>query len=461
MKTIFRISTILLCLSVFSCKDRIEYTDYINLSRVSYTFDAKGSDTISIKVSAGSEWSVQNDNDWIFLLDRVEDSVKIAVSENGVEGMRNGILTFRSGDAVSELSISQLPLHFEGIMIDFPPAAKGAVSPNGKYAAYMNTEMDLVTGEYRYYGLKINLETGETEEIASELYDGYQAYDEVMAISDDGRTMIYAHTMNVTYALFRDGEKVELTMPDGYFTIYLAALSADGQTVVGNLLSSTDYKAYPAIWRNGEVEILEIPEVSAGNYELQQGVYVRGCSADASVIYGSEWDMQGLIYYKDGKMFYPGLDYAEGEYPAVDRIFKYAAYFSISPGGRYIGAAYGNYIQDPSLPKLTYPVVVDTETNTCKIFETEEVIDADALTVNDEGVVFGGSPSTGMVYGYVFDMDNGTYTDISSWMKEKEGVEISDKLLIQYNVGNVYYGMKMLATGVGSSYPQFVLVAKR
>ena len=144
-----------------ACTNESSNTGYINISRTSYTLNGNGKDSCVINVESDTEWEMGIHDEWISATRAGGDSVIIKASANETESIRSGSVAFLSKNASCEMIVEQTPKSFTGKMINFPLTARGAISPNGKYAAYLNSTINMETSEYTYYGVKINLETME------------------------------------------------------------------------------------------------------------------------------------------------------------------------------------------------------------------------------------------------------------------------------------------------------------
>lgn len=469
MKTIFK--AILFTVAAFalsvSCTEEIKKTitetdPYINLSRLSYTFNSEDDRAVDVIVATNLEWTLENENDWINVRNS-NDTVFVSVAKNESVDSRSGKLIFHTDEMDAEFIVEQLP-HYElpnARMYKFPLNAKGALSPSGKYAAYIYWELNLITNVYTYYGKKINLETEEVTDFEVEQYNDYgQYYTLVNAISDDGRTMILGDDLNTTYDVYYDGEKVNMNIPSEYKVPMYAAVSADGSVIVGTVMKTVGYGFVPVRWTNGELEVLESPKYSCTGELLTNGVIVRGCSRDGSIIYGSDWDTQGVIYWKNDRMFYPGLDYAEGS--EINRAYMYAAYFAMSPNGKYIACNYGPFYCDPGT-QVNKATLISTETGDLETLDPG--YDVTGMTANDNGVVFGGTPAMGTSESLVFDFESGNASAISGWMKENYDINLKDTQIITYvtdnDKSNVFYGYEFKVSAVGTLCPPFVLVVNK
>lgn len=427
--------------AVQGCSEGTTETTFLNLSRTAYTFPASGSDSIVICVESNMEWEMIKEAEWVTAYRTGEDSVVVKAYANTSEEIRTGQITFTAGNITQSVHLEQLQNSFTGLLIDFPlsDVRGGAMSPNGKFAAAVYSE--IISGDdWAYYGIKVNMETGETEEIPVPTAPTGDPYIMIQAISDDGETLIYGNTMAAQYAAYRNNELVDLEIPEGYLEhpSLLAALSSDGSVIVGSIQVPGGGPHKPAKWTDGKLEILPSPEENAYGEPLINGVIVRGCSADGQILYGSEWDQHGLIYWIGNEMFYPGREYAQ-ERSVIE---CYAEYYCISPNGRWIASTFAD----------ASPVRVDTKTHEVEFFDGYGC----GITVTDDGLVFGCPTTMAVTSGCVFDFDNGTTYGISEYMQNVHGLDLSDNRIIQYRApgGKAYLGYRNIT---GSRYQNFVL----
>ena len=441
-----------------ACTNESSNTGYINISRTSYTFNGNGKDSCVINVESDTEWEMEVHDEWISATRAGGDSVIIKASANETESIRSGSVAFRSKNASCEMIVDQTPKSFTGKMINFPLTARGAISPNGKYAAYLNSTINMETSEYTYYGVKINLETMEETSIPALRSDMTQYYYiNIQAISDDGRTIILGNEGNMEFAVMVDGEFIEMPLPEGYRNPAYQNMSADGSVIIGFAqLVDDNWNPYrPIAWRNGDAEILEVPEVNATGQSLGMGVMARACSSDGSVIYGSEWDYNSTVYWKDGQMHYPGLEYAEvvSDWGDCSRPIIMGERFNLSHDGRYLVQMY--LTSDPSGNKSYSAAYVDTETGELKIFDSG----VSPITVRNDGLAFCGNSNFQMTGGMVMNLNTGEAVSSSEWFKSEYGINIANTFIVQQvgENGNMA-GVRAIITGLGITYRPFYIV---
>lgn len=437
-----------------SCNTSDKRDDYVSLSMLSYTFSGTTTDTVMIGVSSSVEWNCESDSDQFIAEKAGRDSARIISAPNMTGDILSGNIVFTAGTASTGFRVDRLPRHFEGSFVDYPPMSGGCISRNGKFAGYVNTEQ--IDGKYVYTAFRINLETGEIIEVQG--IDQNGNHKEMSAISDDGR--LYVVRSYNTY-VFYDGEEIDMFVPEGYRGPIVESISADGSVLVG-YLSDSQNLYQPVKWTSfgAECELLERPDDNAGGTGVYPGSMARGCSADGSVVYGSEWKFYGLIYWRDGRMFNPGIDYADISYddkgsPLVGRIKMGPDVMKISPNGKYIAASYivqADYAGE-------YPVLINTETGGMDFLEKVKGFAASAVT--DDGLVFGYSPTFGMTTGCVLDFEGRKTIAISDWFKSEYGIHVGDDRIVMYHpCDNVFWGSKPVAGGTGMLYPDWHLVIK-
>ncbi len=369
--------------------------------------------------------------------------------ENNAEEQRTGSVKFANGTAEATFNVSQLPAMFRSSFREFDNSVMGALSKNGRYYAYLrvyNVGGDVFDDEC----FVIDFTTGDTTEIDLETPpEGNETYDSVGAISDDGRTLIIENKMGVVADIYIDGGRTPLSCQPGYSRPWPTGMSADGSVIVGScsIDDAEFYKVAPCKWVNGEQTILDMPELNAGGLPLENGVYLRGCSSDGSVIYGSEWDSFGLVYYKDDRMFNIGVDNSEAVntgtgIEVVTNPYLEASYNNVSHNGKWIVCNY-------RLDGVVYPFRVDTETGSFEYLESAR--DCGTATVTDDGIVFGYSPATNAAYGVVIDFNAGTTETIDAWMERVHGITVSsDRWIDQVgDNGKSFAGKKISVTPLG------------
>lgn len=412
-----------------SCTEN-QNTDSLWTSISSYTFGSKGGEKIGISVKSSGEWTVQPSADWIITETINKDSLVISANANETGEYRNGTVTVTSGTAVSEILIEQMDDRFNGLIVDLPftPIYGAAISNNGRYVAGVIHEL-VGADEWKRTPLVIDLQTGEKTYLEpSEKYLGVQA------ISDDAKTIVFTDVPNALCYLNIDGQEQEIILPEGCRNPGISAMSADGSIMVG--YCQREYFNLPIKWINGEPEILDYPTDTPSGFELTNGCMARGCSADGNVIYGSEWDSFGFMYWIEGDLNYISRDIAEpdGE-NLVPTLVLFAENLNISNNGNYIGLSYGT-----AWEKI--PVVLDTRKGEYSVIEN--ISDGSGLGASDNGYIFCGSPSVGNLYGHVYDINTNTTYSTSEFFKDKYGITLSDdRIITKTNTSNtVFFGLR-------------------
>lgn len=463
-KIILLFSLMIILLS--SCEKEVLYNDYVKLSVTSFTFDPQSSQSVEVDVvtNNSAEWSVVlEEGDWVNY--SVEPGKIIITAENneGAES-RTAVLSVISGKAKSKINLNQLPFGFTGRLVDFPMASVGGVSRNGLYAGYVNQEYDINTDKFNYTCKVYNTETGEITEyevptITS--WDGSMTnnkFSGISCISDDGKTIMFSHSGQARTLIKKDGvDYDDLSLPEGFINPNPEYFSSDASVIVGSCRMVSESMPVPVVWRNGTPEILEIPEfVANGDPMSINGVYARGCSDDGSVVYGSEWKLFGLIYWKNGEMFDIGAKYAEdlGD-RKVALIQTHSSTTNISPNGKFI-AAYFNANGSGALGAEYYPVVVDTETGEATIYrEYHGYMGVHAM--NDGTIFVAKQMATNGAS--VIDYKTGELKSVTDWAKERYGLMLSDNRFIDYISADeqVLYGTKLISGGTSVLTPGWFL----
>ena len=450
--TTYAITILALLLVLPSCNKEAGL-DYINLSVVEYTFDYTGDDSVAVVVETNAgEWEAVPSKDFIHVR-KAGDTAYIRVDENNTENSLGGKILFSAGTAKSDLAVYQIPALFRGTFMDFWPTRKGSISKNGKYLAYVNTFL-INENDFDDECFVLDFETGEVREIELEIPSIGGIYDHVFAISDDGRVLIIGSESGVTNELYVDGIRTPVSCRPGYSSPWITGMSADGNVIVGGCVEdgSVYNAAVPCKWVNGEHVILDMPERDAAGNPLWNGVYLRGCSADGSVIFGSEWNTFGLVYYKDEKLHNVGIENSEaGSDGSVKSIiYIHASYGNISNSGRYITAIY-------TKDGVDYPALVDTETGIFRYMES--AANCGGAAVTDDAVVFGFTPTMLSSSGFVSDFNTGVTESLSEWMRRVHGISISDNRWVERisSDGKTMQGRKVRTSALGTQFPHWFI----
>ena len=431
-------------------------SEYLNLSVNGYTFGWAGSDTLRVEVMTNAgEWTAEPDNPAI-KAEKDGDEAVITMQPNETSEYVSGTVTFTAGGLTRELYVDQMPKSYDGLLRDFPLSGSVAMSPNGKYIAYMT--QTLVEGDtYKFEPWLLDTETGELKLLEEPPYVGMGMtnYDGFRCISNDARYIVFENNGEAVNAMTIDGEVYDIKTPDGYVDAKIEAMSGDGSVWVGFVKMENVVGYYPCRWIDGEPEILDRPEFMIdGVTPVFAGTMARGCSDDGSIIYGSEWDNMLLVYWKDGQLVNIGQENGEivssGELIQASGLKSESQNTSISPDGRYVGCKYGIGGTNGAVPAL-----VDTQTGRYQTMD----FDGTVLTIGPDGTVFGASPSFGVSQGWVLDFDNNTSVALEDWLQQEHGITINGGRMITdvSSDGKVLLGYRMEVGAMGASYPYWFI----
>lgn len=463
ISTILRAACLLAAAAAAGCASK-EESSQIYTSYSSYTFAAHES-TLRIDVTSNRTWTVEEDADWLEVTTTEADFAILKALENESGSDRSTVVVFRADGAEARVNIGQTAKTYSGKFVDVTEYDTPVFSRNGKYYAtysleYLSDGMTAVTTP-----IIVNAFTGESRQI-----EGSSEYQRVAAVSDDGR--IVAIDLNNGgmggTAVEIDGQIQTLEVP-GYSSATVSAMSSDGSVMVGYAMDMANWSFVPVKWTDMQPEILELPQTNSAGQPLSNGAMARGCSGDGSVIYGSEWDYLGLVYWKGNELFFPGKDFAElkevitenwwgdkEEITVICTIQKTAEPYSISENGRYIAATFYDYDinEDKEIvAELNYPVIVDTESGDAHVIRTSNT-NAAGVTADNDGLCFGGSPAMGITEGFVFDFRSGSATGMSEWMMNTYGVFIeNNRMVVNISAGaEVISGWKVAESLLGTNY---------
>lgn len=456
MKRIFNYLFILMTatLAFTACDDDDEApvaADKLETSITSYTFDS-AEESVSVEINSNVEWECTAGISWL-KVEKVDDSHAVISAEaNPNVDIRQGEVTFMGGAEKVIIAIDQLGRKFNGRFEELQGCRnEAAMSWNGKYViavwskGYDDSGMEIQTA------LKINTETGEREEID---LNGLYCTGAVF-ISDDGNTFMLNDSGNMQCYMFKDGQRVDIPklsdMP-ATALYFVQAASADGSIMVG-YCSYYDQELWigqyrPVRWVNGVPELLPMPETNVKGGELLTGCMARGCSADGSIIYGSEWDDHGLMYWVNGELNFAGKDNIgeDGGFPIVD-----SNNYSISANGRFIATAYAG-------PDYSHvPVYVDTETGKMGIIPN--IADGTSLSATDDGTIFVGEGFMGPSKGSVYSVETGELRPLAEWLLSEKGVALSgDRQIHRVSQdGKVFWGFHPVPSLLGAAFVPFYL----
>lgn len=440
MKKIYAILLGSLMLFLTSCTEVELFNDYMKVSINSYTFDGSGEDSIAVTVESEEEWTAALDDNWVSM--RTEgNKIILKADRNNKNKGRNTTLTLTTVNDQKTVLLDQLPYCFNGVFID--DIGKGAISRNGRYFAYMKVIQD--TREGKIY----DFQEGTVTDFEIPLADGKRYFNEVKAISDDGRTMIFYLSGVSVAKVYRDGKPLEMKLPEGYSKPNYQALSADGNITVGYCVAPKPARPFDyvgTIWRNGEPEFIELTEQDTTLTGQQiKSIIPRGCSADGSVVYIHIRTDNTLAYYKDGKFVNIALMTGsvikdkESNRVWINALTMSAQQTSISQNGKYIASSMEN--------KQTgecYAAIANTEDNTVKVFKDNP--SSCGMAVSDEGIMFGATPDRGIENGLVYDINSDEGVSVDEWFSENLGVTLSkNRAITSFSPDfKTFYGMELL-----------------
>ena len=212
-----------------------------------------------------------------------------------------------------------------------------------------------------------------------------------------------------------------------------------------------NFTTFPCKWVNGEHIILDMPETDAIGWPMTNGVYLRGCSADGSVIFGSEWQTFGVVYYKDDRLYNIGIENSEAEGESVPTIiYMQASSHNMSPSGKYFGATY-------RLDGVDYPCRINTQTGTFEYLENAANCGGSCAT--DDGLLFGCTPTYMATSGVVCDFNAGTTESLSDYMQRVHGLNVSNDRWVEQisSDGRAMGGRHYTFTALGAQYPYWFM----
>jgi hypothetical protein len=423
---------------ISSCK-KDESADLIRLDLEQYTFPPEGGKR-SFKVQAAAGWTALSDSvEWL-LTSKSESELILEAKPNSASDIRTAIFTLKSGVASKTLRIEQIAneAYPRYARIDhFSPAV---ISPSGNYIG------GLIYNTFRddYTPVVINILSGLQIEYSSQRLN-YDANAYPVAIADNGTMIMNFDDYFYSYPL-ADNQPKAIAAPQGATSILVYAISADGSTMVGASFFTNPMQYRPTKWINGQPQIMPMPRDNCFGEALSNGALARGCSADGSVIYGSEWDDAGLLYWKDGEVKYVGAELWNKHNLLIDDWWgtSLRAYVDkaemehelnrISLNGRYIVFGYARYSSDDArqLIRRIYPGFIDLQSGQCTVLEQEDLADMLPTTASDQGIMFYSDKA--MVEGFAYNSSDGAsgrMVNVRDWIHDQYHVNLMSGHLIE------------------------------
>lgn len=424
----------LFALALPSCNTD-EEEHYLRVSGDSYTFDGDGLETYKISVNATSAWSYTVEGDWVIESAKDDTSLTIGAKPNNLASERSAKITLIAGKQTQIVSLHQRQADAEGARYraidDFTPAV---MSPGG---IYVGGVIVLAQGNgSQYTPVIIEMATGKRTE-----HPATSAKISARAITDQGIFSVSSPSTTSSTLYKPDGTSYYPTTPDGFNPATVEAVSVSGNIMVGYAYNKATHMYSALKWTGDQVEILESPELNGWGQPQFLGVMARGCSADGSIIYGTEWDAASPVYWTaDGKVHNAGTDVLRKEKGIVyDPLFDTdieVEYYSIagltafvntmSPNGKYFAFSYNDaHIENKQLIITKYPALCNTETGeTTIVFSTPE---GTGLTVLNDGTLSCEALSSGFMY----NMQTKTTTPSSEWIKQKYNLIVAQDMPIE------------------------------
>ncbi len=404
---------LLITLGLLSCKTTT-INHYFTVTNLHYTIPASGEGEYTIAIESEYEWkSSASDFEWIVEGKKTENSLEFTVHPNNTTETREGIISITSADFTQEVIIIQygnkliyksLPLELGG----------GSFSPDGNYIAFASETVngiipsvyDIRTEEHVYY-----------KEYA---VDGQGL---PITVSNSGDIFFNGQMIKV------DGSIVDVKLPEDTKDPRVTCFANDGSFVgyVTDASAAFGAPALPVKWNaDGSSTILPLPtDPYHENGKVPTTAYVRGCSDDGSVIYGSDThnSRYAIVWTKGGaEVAYIGQEYVSStsEQFRID-----AGGFEISPNGKYIATSL-------SSGRDRTPAIYNVDTKEVKLCTS---FNATSTTASDNGELFFTTPTTGPNEGFVMNADN-TTENLAEWFYANLGLKIQGNDIVMHITAN-------------------------
>ncbi|MEG0808282.1 MAG: BACON domain-containing protein [Alistipes sp.] len=413
-------------------EDKVEYTSF-DVSGDSYTFDGGGVQTYKIEVQSPMDgWKYTVEGDWVTIVAKDATSLTIGAQINMLPTERSGKVVFTAGTQTLRVVVRQLPIS-ESCYRTVDDLETLAMSPGGVYIGGFRKGLGEDKAFY-YTPVVIEMATGKRTEF-EKMSKPYM----VRAITDQG-DMIYNNDL-ACYIQKLDGTITSPTVVAGYTNPVISSVSVGaGGVMVGYCKKGRVFSGVK--WANMESvgEILESPTTNSWGDPLKSGVLARGCSADGSIIYGTEWDKRSPVYWTaDGTVHHAGADLLKRETGIItnpntgkDQEVKFTNFATLpadvnnmSPNGKYIAFAYNKTtIANKIATRNYYAVLFDIETGESTVVEQYD--DATGITVLDDGTLAIGMPYGAVRSGAIYDSKSKTTMSTTQWIKQKYNLIITE-----------------------------------
>lgn len=429
---------------MFACQTK-NTEKYLYISEDSYSFAYDGEDSIRVTVMTGESWTAAPEAEWLTVTKVDNETAVIKAEKNTTLETRTAKVTFTAGNESREFVAEQFPKTFEGKLKDiYGSYMYSSISRNGKYAGALILELK-EGSETESIGVPyiVNLETGEV----IETFPSSEDHNVLAAISDDGNTVIYGNVIDVDFKVYSNGEPVTLNLPSGFTNPVPQGLSSDASVIVGYATNGVTGDLTPMKWVNGEPIALEIPTEDEFGRPNTIGAMARGCSADGSIVYGSEWKTMAAVYWVGEEMHYLASDYVNPEDVIFTSGNNTSGYFSrladlnsVSHNGKYLAVSFINEGGESVYGGI--PSVVDVETG--KITVLDELGGGLAQTVDNNGNVFIATPNMSPMDCIVANLGTpSSSVSFQDYIKSNFGITVPSNKIV-YNVsedGKTFGGM--------------------
>lgn len=452
-----------------ACNDETEpetpEENYIILDNFAHTFLHNEDSPLTVNVNSTSTWSTEisyeaaksyyevadNDasgGDWLEIDAYNDSSITFSVVKNEGQHLRRASITFTNEQGKQcVLNVSQTAKPVSGPSFYINEANIPVVmSQKGKYASYVVVYWETVNENTIFYydPVIVNLETGK-EEVLERLTG--VGTTRCTAISDNGILVLSADG-STSSIIYKDGEYrfIDLPAEANYISSSVQNISSDGTVMVG-YVSLGGAKSIPVKWVNGELVLLDKPEIDIDGISPCNLVYARGISADNSIIHGTTWNypnFMAVYWTEDNKVHYvaeetievtesePWYDYWGGEHinihvsgPTLD-----SNRYIMSPNAKYIGYKYQTMTSVDADIFMDYQTTFYDMENNNVLARIEE--ESGPLTITNNGLAFYGTPGMAMSKGYVYDLNTHQVQTAEQWVLETYGIMIPDNCVITH-----------------------------
>ncbi|MCC8019129.1 MAG: BACON domain-containing protein [Rikenellaceae bacterium] len=431
MRNILKIALALaLAIPLSGCED--DTSDYIKLSMSSFTFSPEGEEEYTVTVDASGTWKATYTSTWITVEQDDSNTLRIGATPTRSNRMRKAQISVTSGYAEEIIEVTQLRTNVIFNILE-QHSQEFIMSPYGKYVC--GVKVTLENQVYYYTPYILEIQTGEITEMetVTEMYDAG-------AVSDTGVMAVTYWEGSAKYYT-AEGEKRDVTIPEGFSNVVVHAISSDGTIFVGYGRNQEEGLYMPIKWTDNQPEILSMPLTDTYGRAVQTGTMARGCSADGSIIYGSCWDDFAAVYWKDSGSWqyvgggdainqhtliiegYNGLVYID----VVDLAITTAENTMMSTSGRYMAVTYQvNVAENREVVFYHYPAILDTETGVLEIIRDlpDGFRSGWGRTASDHGHLSFACPHSTTYYGYVYD--GGITRSTTDYLDQEFGFMLQD-----------------------------------